>query len=366
MDRANHPEGTIQDIQHGWDVYGSDEQKVGNVSDVRDNYVVAHKGMFFPKDLYIPFAAIRRIEHDRVYLNIPKDEVDGQGWDMEPSGGMGTGMAGQTATGTGMDSDVAAAGPPPKPEAVGTPGLSGSIDEGGRQMRASDTAVDTGYTVPGRERDVAPAGGWGAQQTEREVTTTGTGWGNRADTSMQGGQGMAAGAAQDVGNAVGGAARRVEETVDRGRATNVGDQGETLHLHEEQLRVNKERVQAGEVELGKEIVEEQKTVNVPVTREEVFIERRPGDRQPDTHTIEQSENETVSVPVTEEKVNVEKVTVETGEVSVGTRQVQETQQFTDTVKREEARIQAPDDVRVAGDAGAVNDAGTTRRDVNRS
>lgn len=115
-------------------------------------------------------------------------------------------------------------------------------------------------------------------------------------------------------------------------------QPRSLKLREEQLNVGKERVQTGEVELHKEVVEEQQTINVPVTHEEVYIERRPvSGGQADATPI--GEDETISVPVSEEQVHVHKNTVVTGEVAIGKRAVEETQQVTDTVKREEVSIE---------------------------
>jgi uncharacterized protein (TIGR02271 family) len=297
MDRATRPEGNIADIQHGWEVYGSDEQKVGNFSEVQNNYIVAHKGFFFPKDLYIPFAAIERIEHDRVYLNVVKDDVDGQGWDTYPDDNTAA-----TATGAGM---MGAEGVRPQvPDAIGTPGLAGTTDEGGRPVRASSTAGTAGTTG---------------------ATAGTTGWGT--------------------------AERRTEATIPSAGTT----EGDKLYLHEEQLQANKQREQTGEVRIGKEIVEEQQTINVPVTREEVYVERIPGDRQPDQHGIDASANETISVPVSEETVNVEKVPVMTEEVRVGKREVQENRQVTDTVKREQARVENDGNARVAGDDNATPD-----------
>ncbi|GAC1394040.1 MAG: YsnF/AvaK domain-containing protein [Ktedonobacteraceae bacterium] len=114
-------------------------------------------------------------------------------------------------------------------------------------------------------------------------------------------------------------------------------QPRSLRLREERLNVTKERAQTGEVELHKEVISEQKTINVPVTHEEVIIERHAvTDGRTDTTPI--GEGETIRVPVSEEQVNVSKNTVVTGEVALGKRAVQETQQVTDTVKREEARI----------------------------
>src|SRR5690242_19419983 len=56
------------------------------------------------------------------------------------------------------------------------------------------------------------------------------------------------------------------------------ESADTLKLREERLQVDKERVQTGQVEIGKRVVEEQKTMEVPITREEVVIERRPVNR----------------------------------------------------------------------------------------
>jgi uncharacterized protein (TIGR02271 family) len=121
----------------------------------------------------------------------------------------------------------------------------------------------------------------------------------------------------------------------------------SLKLRAERLNVNKERVQTGEVGLHKEIVTEQKSIDVPVMHEEVFLERRPvtGNTAPDTTPIGEGE---IRVPLSEEKVNVHKDTVETGEVSVGKRVVQETQRVSDTVKREEAHIEQQGDAPIHG------------------
>jgi len=125
----------------------------------------------------------------------------------------------------------------------------------------------------------------------------------------------------------------------------------TLRLHEEELRATKERVQTGEVRLGKEVVEERKTVDVPVTHDEVYVERRPLDRRTDDSSIGEGESETVRVPVSEERVDVEKQTVLAEEVRVGTRPVTETRQVSDTVKREEARIEETGTVHGHDDTG---------------
>jgi uncharacterized protein (TIGR02271 family) len=106
-------------------------------------------------------------------------------------------------------------------------------------------------------------------------------------------------------------------------------------------------VETGRVRIGKEVVEEQQTMDVPVTREEVTIERTPVDRRPADSDI--GEGETIRVPVHEEQVSVDKKAVVTEEIGVGKRQVQKTQQVSGTVRREEARIEKEGDVGVEGE-----------------
>lgn len=124
------------------------------------------------------------------------------------------------------------------------------------------------------------------------------------------------------------------------------DPEQRMQLREEQLRVGKQAVQTGEVGLRKEMVSEQQTVDVPVTHEEVVIERRSGSGQPSDTPI--GEEETYRVPVREEQVSVQKQPVVREEIALGKRQVQDTQQVSETVRREEARIERKGDVNIQG------------------
>lgn len=131
-----------------------------------------------------------------------------------------------------------------------------------------------------------------------------------------------------------------------------------LQLRAEQLDVTKNRVQSGEVGLHKEVITEQKTIDVPVTHEEVYIERHAvTGGQADTTPI--GEDETIRIPVSEEQVNVTKNTVVTGEVAIGKREVTETQHVQDTVRHEEARIDQTGNARIQDNSTVDN------RDVQR-
>src|SRR5690349_6608533 len=88
-----------------------------------------------------------------------------------------------------------------------------------------------------------------------------------------------------------------------------------LKLREEQLNVQKQPVETGEARLRKEVVSEHHSMDVPVTHEEVYIERRPGPGQASKTPIGQ--RETYRVPVRQEQVTTSKQTVETGGVAMG-------------------------------------------------
>ena len=63
------------------------------------------------------------------------------------------------------------------------------------------------------------------------------------------------------------------------------EEGISIDLVEEQLRTRTRPVQTGEVTIRKEVVTETRTIDVPVRREELVIERHPVERRPvDTST----------------------------------------------------------------------------------
>jgi uncharacterized protein (TIGR02271 family) len=112
---------------------------------------------------------------------------------------------------------------------------------------------------------------------------------------------------------------------------------EALPLRAERLQLGKQMVQTGEVRLRKEIVSEQQNIDVPITREEIVVERHPGSGQVSDTPIGQEE--TIRIPVYEEHVNVIKIPVEVGEVAISKRAVQENRRISTTVRHEEPRLE---------------------------
>src|ERR671933_505278 len=123
---------------------------------------------------------------------------------------------------------------------------------------------------------------------------------------------------------------------------------QTLELREEELSARKHSVETGRVELTKEVVSEQRTIDVPVTHEEVTIERRAVDHQPSDSPL-RATDETISIPVREEQVEVEKQPVVYEEVNVGKRAVQDTEHVSETVRREQAVVDKEGAVKIEGE-----------------
>ena len=141
-----------------------------------------------------------------------------------------------------------------------------------------------------------------------------------------------------------------ESRAARDRAATTSD-AETLRLREEELRARKTPVETGRVQVGKEVVEEQKSFEVPVSREEVMVERHAVERRPADEPIRDTASQTIDVPVREERLEVEKRPVVYEEVGVGKRATEETQQVSETVRREELRMDKEGDIDVQGEPG---------------
>ncbi|OBA07203.1 stress protein [Bacillus subtilis] len=136
----------------------------------------------------------------------------------------------------------------------------------------------------------------------------------------------------DNGNALSGGFSNTNEIADY-----TTKEEKTMPLREEQLKVDKEDVQTGEVEIGKEVKTEQRDMDIPVRHDEIYVERRPVDEnRADASPV--NDSETVRVPIVEEKLEVTKKPVVTDEVVVGKRTVEENEHISETVKKEEPRL----------------------------
>jgi uncharacterized protein (TIGR02271 family) len=139
------------------------------------------------------------------------------------------------------------------------------------------------------------------------------------------------------------------ETAGQTGATTVAAGEQRMQLHEEQLHARKQPVQTGEVKVRKEVTTEHQTIDVPVQREEVVVERRPATGRAASGS-EIRPGEEVRIPVKEEQVHVDKTPVVKEEVKVGKRTMQDTEHVSGTVRKEEVKVEQEGDVKVRGDA----------------
>ena len=111
--------------------------------------------------------------------------------------------------------------------------------------------------------------------------------------------------------------------------------GDTLERREERLQVDKTAEQAGNVRVGKHVEEDRVSVDVPVQREEVTLERRAVDRPASGESLTE---DSIDVPVYEERVETDKEARVVEELEVGKTTVTDTERVEDTVRREEFDI----------------------------
>ena len=129
---------------------------------------------------------------------------------------------------------------------------------------------------------------------------------------------------------------------------NLTDNDNELIRSEERLDVNKERVATGEARLRKYVVTDTETVEVPVEREEVRVERTPiseADAANFNGTIGDNDTAEASVTLHEERVNVDKKTVPVEKVNLSKETIQDTESHTEELRKEQIDTDGITDVR---------------------
>ncbi|CAM3520119.1 PRC and DUF2382 domain-containing protein [Deinococcus frigens] len=129
-----------------------------------------------------------------------------------------------------------------------------------------------------------------------------------------------------------------------------------LRLLEERLMVNKDRFVAGSVEVGKRVETHQENVNVDLKREEVVIERHAvTDARAVEGAVLGADSKTMRIDLEAERANVSKQAFVTEEVTVGKREVTDSQTVTETVGREVLEVNKSGDVRLDTDGKPMMD-----------
>ncbi|WP_010250550.1 YsnF/AvaK domain-containing protein [Acetivibrio cellulolyticus] len=107
-----------------------------------------------------------------------------------------------------------------------------------------------------------------------------------------------------------------------------------LQLKEERLDISKKLIQTGEVRMHKEVLTEERSITVPVIREELVIEKKAisDDTNADEHT------ETIRIPISTERIEIVKHTVILEDVEVYKRKFQEFQHIEENLKKEKLNV----------------------------
>ncbi|WP_435979823.1 DUF2382 domain-containing protein [Psychrobacter sp. DM4] len=140
---------------------------------------------------------------------------------------------------------------------------------------------------------------------------------------------------------------------------------DTLELLEERLTVNKDRIVAGLVKVGKHVVTEERNVDVELEEEHAHIERTNVDRPTDRRIGETGTTETIAVELEAERARVGKETYVTEEVNVGKTTERHTETIVETIQREELDIDRDGNV-VDGKGKLYEGNDVTADDVRRA
>lgn len=138
----------------------------------------------------------------------------------------------------------------------------------------------------------------------------------------------------------------------------------TLELLEERLTVNKDRIVASTVSVGKHVVTEEQRVEVNLEEERAHIKRTAVDR-PTDRRINDSGTDTISVELEAERANVSKQTYVTEEVTLGKTSETRTETILETIQREELNVDSLGNV-VDKDGNVINYEGITADEVRRA
>ena len=113
-----------------------------------------------------------------------------------------------------------------------------------------------------------------------------------------------------------------------------------MELAEEELRIEKRVVEAGEVRVRKHVETQEVREVVPVMREDVTVDRRP--LPPGAGLEPRQEGDTWYIPIVEEELVITKRLVAREELVIRKRQVMGEQVVEETLHRESPEVLAPD------------------------
>jgi len=113
-----------------------------------------------------------------------------------------------------------------------------------------------------------------------------------------------------------------------------------LQLREEKLDISKNKVQTGNVNIYKEIIKTEKTIKVPILREELVIEKHVFNGK------EADQTDIIRIPISEEHIQIIKNPVILENVDIYNKQFQDIKHIEAILKKEKLHIQTTRDAKV--------------------
>lgn len=131
------------------------------------------------------------------------------------------------------------------------------------------------------------------------------------------------------------------DPVERGKTVSNVEQGDStvIPVVQETAQVHKEVVESATVRVHKNVIEVEKSLEVPLVRENYEIKRVPVDKIIEEHPTIREEGNCIIIPVVEEVLVVQKKLKLVEEVHLIKRQITETHKETITVKQEELKVE---------------------------
>lgn len=199
------------------------------------------------------------------------------------------------------------------------------------------TSASNGQVVLNVSRDIALNSGWDSvpEATTNDAIMTGDrGWDLASEVTATD---------RILGEDAGGTSANLP----RQAAYEATSQDElVIPLREEELSATVRETEAGAARIEKRVVTEDRVLEVPVTEEQIRVERRVVDRAAGADDKDAFEEIVIEVPLTAEQVELRKQSRVAEEVVVSKEAIQHTEQVRGTVRREE--------VEVIDDAGRTN------------
>ena len=116
----------------------------------------------------------------------------------------------------------------------------------------------------------------------------------------------------------------------------------SLQLHKEELKINKKWVNTADVTIFKKKYTEEKQILVPVTHEDLIIEKKLANPENPTDT----RLETIRIPLSEDQIEVKLTPAILNDVEIYKNQYEELTQVHETLKEEKVHIEPVGNVKL--------------------